>query len=120
LTIKYDFTVNQGEDHTIKLVRYNADETEIVDVTGWTARMQARASFAAATTILDLDVAGGEIAVDGPAGTFTITIPASMTTALGPLAAPVTGVYDVELVDDDGKVERAMQGRIEIIPEVTR
>jgi hypothetical protein len=87
-----------------------------VDITGYTARMQARANVSSEDILLDLSSGGGEIVVDSTAKTITVTIEAADTAALEWKAA----VYDLEMVAADGAVTRLLQGGLTVVPEVTR
>lgn len=87
------------------------------DLTGCTARMQLRETYASPTPLLDLSTdPGGGITIDGPAGTITITISATRTGAL----SVGSGVYDLELTSPDGTVERLLKGDVVVDAEVTR
>lgn len=88
------------------------------NLTGYAARMKVRTTINATTTILDLASADGEITLGGVAGTITITLTPSQTAAL-PTASNC--VYDIELVRPDGvNIDRILEGRINIVNEVTR
>jgi hypothetical protein len=85
-----------------------------VDLTDYSARMQARSSYADAATVIDLTDADGITL--GAAGAITITIPAD-DTALMPAGSYR---YDLELEDKDGVVTRLLMGRVNVSAEVTR
>jgi len=86
-----------------------------VNLTGYTARMQARDDVTSSTTILSLTQAAG-LTLGGVAGTIIIALTATATAAL------VAGnyVYDLELVSSGGVVTRLVQGTLEVSAEVTR
>lgn len=88
---------------------------EIVDLGGFTARLQARPTASSATTVLDLTDTDG-IALGGSAGTITLTRSAEQTAAL----TPGKYVYDLELINGTGMVTRLVQGQLEVDAEVTR
>ena len=87
----------------------------LVNLTGYTARLQARTDVTAPTTILSLTQAAG-ITLGGAAGTIVIAQSATQTAAL------VAGnyVYDLELVSSAGVVTRLVQGTFTVSAEVTR
>lgn len=87
-----------------------------VDLTGYTARMQLRASAAADAVLLDLTTENGGITLGATDGTITCTASAAQTAAL----AFSTAVYDLELVDGDGAVTRLAEGSVTLSREVTR
>lgn len=88
-----------------------------VDLTGCTARMQARAKITDTTTpLLSLTTENGGIALGGAAGTVTINMTATATAALTWKSA----VYDLEIVFADTTVRRLLAGSISVSPEVTR
>ena len=86
-----------------------------VNLTGYTARMQARDDVTSTTTILSLTQAAG-LTLGGVAGTIVIALTATTTAAL------VAGnyVYDLELVSSGGVVTRLVQGTLAVSAEVTR
>jgi len=87
-----------------------------VNLTGYTARLQVRATYDSSSTILSLTSAAG-ITLGGAAGTIAITASATTTAAL---TAPFSGVYDLELVSGGGEVTRLLEGTATVSPEVSR
>ena len=87
-----------------------------VNLTDYTARMQARASVTSATVVLDLTTANSKIVLGGTAGTITITVSAADTAAITQQSL----AYDLELVSAGGVVTRLIEGQIVLSPEVTR
>jgi hypothetical protein len=87
-----------------------------MDLTGYTARMQARSSVGAADTLLDLTTENSGIVIDPATGTIELRIDATDTAAL----AWTQGVYDLELVDATGFTTRLAQGSVSVEREVTR
>ena len=111
----YTLEIQQGA--TLSLVATWNDSTgAAVNLTGYTARLQVRTSYAATSTILSLTSSSG-ITLGGAAGTITITVSATDTAAL---TAPWIGVYDLELVSGSGVVTRLLEGTATVSPEVTR
>jgi len=87
-----------------------------VNLTDYTARMQARASVTSATVVLDLTTANSKIVLGGTAGTITLTLSAADTAAVTQSSL----AYDLELVSAGGVVTRLVEGQIVLTPEVTR
>lgn len=88
----------------------------LVDLTGYTARMQIRANKKATTTLLELTTENDRIVMGGAAGTIQLVLPATVTAAID----WTRGVYDLEIVNADGFVQRLWQGDVEVDKEVTR
>ena len=112
--------IYQGETWTRDLwIAYlNEDGTEgdPVNITGYTAHMQVRTHSDALTPVADLSTANGKIVIDGPAGRISLILSATETAAL-----PVVQlVYDLELIDGDGNVDKPVAGKLKVYREVTR
>lgn len=115
----YDFTgdyeLNQGSALSVPLL-YTDPSGLIIDITGYTARMQVRVSPSSSTVLLELTTENGGFVVDGPAGKLTMVI----TEAIAETLTWRRGVYDIELIPPSGEAFRFLQGEIEVSPEVTR
>ncbi len=111
----YDIFIEQGTTWSLPLVW--KDETgALKNLTGYTARMQIRATAASGTTLADLTDANGKITLGGAAGTITLTLTPTDTSAI----PPGTYVYDLELVAGGGVVTRLLKGGVTVDAEVTR
>lgn len=111
----FDLEIKQGE--TLSLVATWRDSANaLVNLTGFTARAQGRATYDASSTLFSLTSSSG-ITLGGAAGTITITLSATATAAL---SAPQQGVWDLELVSGSGVVTRLLEGDLRILPEATR
>lgn len=110
---QYDLTVEQGSTFNLTLV-YKDQRGYVIDLSGYSARMQLRTTVGASTTALDLTTANGRIAIEGTAGKIILSIAAADTAGLSG-----TGVYDLELVNGL-IVQRILEGSYTISPEVTR
>lgn len=115
MTTIHDVTIRQGANFYLSVTLEDESE-QVIDLTGATARMQGRLRVGASSTLFDWDTAGGEIVVDGDAGSVTIDVDAATTAALD----FDTGQYDLELVESDGHVTRLLQGVVTLSREVTR
>jgi len=87
----------------------------IVDLTGFTARMQARLSTFDDATLFDLTTENGGITIDGVNGLVTCSLTASESSLLD----FSEGVYDLEIVSGSD-VERLLQGKVKLSREVTK
>jgi hypothetical protein len=113
---------------TIQAARYNlkiyqgADIDEIFtfadfdfSVPGWTARSQARAEYDSAETIFDITTENGGITLadDGSCSLFVSGDDTADFT-------DINGVWDLELIDPDGKIYKPLRGTTTLFLEVTR
>jgi len=85
-----------------------------VNLTGYSARMEIRDKYAG-LLLHRMDTTGGTILIDGPNGSISFEIPASVSATWTWRNA----VFDLELVDALGRVTRLIQGTITLTPEVT-
>ncbi len=111
----YNLTIEQGATFTAT-VTWSDAANALVNLTGYTARMQLRATLASATPAIELTNANGRIVLGGAAGTIDLTIAAADTALLG----AGSYVYDLELVSATGVVTRLIQGTATSVAEVTR
>ena len=86
-----------------------------MNTTGFSARMQLRTSYSAASASLELTTANGRISLTN-AGVITLSLTATETAAL----AAGRYVYDLEMVSSGGQVTRLLEGVVTVSPEVTR
>ena len=111
-------TVDQGATFILELQKTEDDEITPIDLTGCVIRMQVRASPGDATVLAEfgtvLPLTG--IVLDGPNGTMTLTITDEISAAW----TFANGVYDIEIAFPGGTVERLVQGKFLVDPEVTR
>ena len=89
-----------------------------VNLTGYTARMQVRASYDSGSAVVSL-TSGTGITLGGTAGTVLLEMNATTTAALD--GTPnAQYIYDLELISGAGYVTRLVEGNFFINPEVTR
>lgn len=113
---KHNITIIQGAT-LADVTTWRAGTPPVaVDLTGCTARMQARGKITDTATLLDLTTENGGISLGGVAGTVTINLSAAASAAITWKAA----VYDLEIVFANGTVRRLFSGSISVSPEVTR
>lgn len=110
---EYNFTIEQGATFNL-LMTWRIDNVP-VNLTGYTARLQARIDIDETDTILSLTTGAG-ITLGGAAGTISLDQTATQT-ALLPKGEYV---YDLELQSSGGIVTRLLQGELNISAEVTR
>ena len=113
----YNIVCDQGATFGLSMTYKDANGT-VINLTGYTARMQVRSKASAPTTILSLSsISAAGITLGGAAGTIVINISASGTAAL----EPGDYVYDLELVNTSSTaVTRLVQGRFRVSAEVTK
>jgi len=113
---KHNLKIYQGASFSNVTTWQTGTPAAPVNLTGCTARMQARAKISDSATLLNLTTENGGIELGGTAGTVTINISAADTAAIQWKGA----VYDLEIVFADGRVRRHLAGSISVSPEVTR
>ncbi len=87
-----------------------------INLTGWTARMQARRKIDDPDALFTLTTENGGIVLGGIGGTVDIVMDAVETSGFD----WKNGVWDLELVAPGGSVTRLAEGSISVSPEVTR
>jgi hypothetical protein len=107
-----DITIKQGATFEM-VVNWRDSDGDLVNLTGYSARMQGRATYASTATLFSL-VSGTEITLTTP-GVISIVIPAATTAAF----TPGNYVYDLEMVNG-ATVYRILEGVCIVSPEVTR
>lgn len=110
----YDITCEQGATFNLVLTWRNPDQSPI-DITGYTGKMQVRASKADPDAVLTLQTGSG-ITLGGVNGTITLSASATATDAL----SAGTYVYDLELTSSNGTVTRLIEGAFTVSGQVTR
>lgn len=111
-----DFLIEQGATFREEIIWADSDD-ELVDLTGYSARMQIRSEIESVGFLAELTTENGGIALGGVAGTIELYISDEDTAAM---TAQKGAVYDLELEDSGGDVTRLIKGKIEIDREVTR
>ena len=111
---QYNFTIEQGATFNL-LMTWKIDNVA-VNLTGYTARLQARVDVEEIETVLSLTTSNGGITLGGALGTISLDQTAVQTTLL----PAGTYVYDLELIASNGTVTRLVQGELDISAEVTR
>ena len=110
---KYNMVCPQGS--TFNQVLTYSINSVLVNLTGYTARMQVRERYSSSVKQLDLTTLNGGIVLGGALGTITINATATQTAAI--IAKEY--VYDLELVSGS-TVKRIIEGKFIVTPEVTK
>ncbi len=111
---KYNFTIKQGATFGFGLVWKDSDG-DLVDLTGYTARMQLRYGSVNGDVAIELTTEDDGLSIDELTSSVIVSISAEQ--AEGILAKPC--VYDLEMVKGD-RVVRLLEGKVKISAEVTR
>ena len=116
----YNTTVERGSTFQLT-VTYKDASSAVVNLTGWTFRMQVRQ---APTSDVILTSEGGSptIAIDETnkaTGVLVFSVTPANTTAISP-STLTTAYYDIEIQKTStGEVRRILQGKLSISPEIT-
>ena len=116
----YNTTVERGSTFQLT-VTYKDASSAVVNLTGWTFRMQVRQ---APTSDVILTSEGGSptIAIDETnkaTGVLIFSVTPTNTTAISP-STLTTAYYDIEIQKTStGEVRRILQGKLSISPEIT-
>jgi hypothetical protein len=102
------------ELHWEKELIPDTDIFSVVDMTGFTARMQVRKDVGK-PLLIELSTSNGRIIIDEPNGKINLLIAASVTSTL------IAGVYkyDLELTNTSGFVDRFIEGLFEVVGQIT-
>lgn len=110
----YNITAEQGATFN-RVLTWRDASNALINLTGYTARMQVRADYSSTSTILSLTTENSRITLGGAAGTITLLVAASDMAAL----SSGSFVYDLELING-ATVTRLVQGTFVVNAEVTR
>lgn len=126
-------TVDQGSQYreqftvevlTDPLLPYNATTNPYIplNLTDYEANMMVRTSFDAASPVLSFSTTGisPALVITALTGIITLTIPASVTSAVSFKGEQVDYLYDLEITDVGGVIHRAGEGTFTIRREITR
>jgi|TARA_B100000131_G_scaffold99992_2_gene97095 hypothetical protein len=107
----YDLNITQGNSFHIRLAVVSPTGTPF-DLTNWNLRGFAKLKYSESNILIDLQPTKASPQTQG---LVDISIPASFTKTL-----PITeGVFDIEMYDDSGFVDKPIKGYVRIYPEVT-
>jgi hypothetical protein len=97
-----------------QVLTYSVDNV-LVNLTGYSARMQVKEKYTSTINQLDLTTANGGIVLGGTLGTIDINVPSFDTATI----TPKEYLYDLELISGS-TVTRIIEGKFIVTPEVTR
>lgn len=102
-TLKREFTLKQGG--------------ELMDLTGYTARMKIKTDIDDTVAQLEVDTTSGELAIDNDptTGEITLTLSAAQTDAI-----TTDCVYDIEIESSGGEVTKILKGKFKLYETVTK
>ena len=117
----HNLLCDQGATFRKTLTMFASDGTTAIDLSGFTARMKIKEEIGGTLIKSLTSASGGGLTIGGSSGNLAsgeidILISASDTTSF---SAPTTAVYDIETVTSGGIVDRILQGKFIINPEVT-
>ena len=113
--VKYKIVIYQGKTYE-EPFRFQDASGTVIDMTGWTGRMQIRTAADAATYEIELTTENGRIIIDEEAGKVTLYLTDDLTAAL----TPGSFVYDLELTTSTGRVYGPLYGGVSVKAEVTK
>ena len=109
-----NLTIEQGATFTYQLI-WKDEDSNPIDLTGYTAEMQVRQPLDSSTKLLELTTSNGGITLGSTAGTVNLLYEAGSTALLTFDKA----VYDLELTSGT-EITRLVSGQITNSKEVTR
>jgi hypothetical protein len=113
---RYNISIDQGATFSLVVTWKDSLDTP-VNLTGYTARMQARQEYTSPNPpLFSLTSPIGGIVINAAQGQVAVTIEAQETTNF----AAGKYVYDLEIVSGAGVVTRLIEGRCVVNPEVTK
>jgi hypothetical protein len=110
----YDFTVWQGATW-YREITYKTTAGVVVNLSAYSARMTIRRVFGSTPLLSLTSSPGGGIVLAATAPNMVVTITDAQTLALTFSSA----VYDLVIVAPGGTVDRILQGRVSLSPEVS-
>ena len=115
---RHDFTIRQGGTLALTITYKSGPSPGTpVDISGYTARMQIRATLVSTTVLLELTTENSRIVLTDPTnGVLQLQVTAADTAALDFDRA----VYDLELISGAGAVTPILEGIVYLSKEVTR
>ena len=112
--VKIDLTIEKGASFR-KTFLWKDSDKNIIDLSGYTARMQIRTSVNSSTIISELTTENGGITITSLEGKIELYISDTDTSAI----SYNKGAYDIELIVG-GEITKFSRGNVYIIEEITR
>ncbi len=107
-----DIVIEQGASFNLNIT-WQDTTGAIVDLTGYTAKMQIRSAYSSSAVILELSDTNGGIFLTQSSGLIQLLISDTDTSLLPAMVA----IYDLKLSNNG--TTRLLQGQARISPEVT-
>ena len=111
----FNFTIEQGITLS-KIFLWKDSAGAVINLTGYTGRMQVRPSVSSETIYLDMTTANGQIIITANTGSIQLLLSATTTNAIEWSKAK----YDLEIVSGAGVVTRLVYGNIDVSKGITR
>jgi len=111
----FNFTIEQGTTLS-KIFLWKDSAGAVINLTGYSGRMQVRPSVTSETIYLDMLTANGQIVLTPNTGSIQLLLSAAVTGALTWSKAK----YDLELLAGNGEVTRLLSGYIDVSRGITR
>jgi len=109
----YDMFCEQGATF-VREFTVTDSSGDPIDYSGYTARMHVRRRVDSDTTLIELTTENGRITMNS-SGKIFVQLSATETASLD-----TGGVYDLEIINSAGVVERLIEGNFVLSLEVTR
>jgi hypothetical protein len=111
----HNIIADQGATFTYAFVKKD-NYRRVVPLPNYSARMQIRKSITSSTVVLNFTTENEYITIDDERGAIMITVPSEVMEGV----APEKYVYDLEIFNGNGVVERLVMGSFTVRAEVTR
>jgi len=112
----YNLDIIQGSTFSAQLSIKNSDGTS-VDLTSYNVRGHLKYNYGTGVALIDLaPVINTTAPLTAVSGVIDVKLTAAQTATL----PVIMGVYDIETYNNDGEVNKVLDGKAKIHPEVTR
>ena len=112
----HHFVIEQGATFS-KVLTLKDSAGSVINLTGYASgEMDLRTHHDSSSTYLTLTTGNSRMALVGSAGTVTLTVSATDTSAL----SIQDGVYDLELTDGSSNIFRILEGTFQVRPQVSK
>lgn len=112
---RYNIVCDQGSTFQ-RVIEIKGLDNTVLNLSGYTARMQVRREIDATATLIELTTENGRITIYPSLGTIELNLTSTETGALAR-----GGYYDLEIIDtSSGDVQKVLRGEFRLEKEVTR
>lgn len=115
LAAKLNLTIKQGATFRKRLV-WRGSNKKPINLTGYTAKMQARSAYGDPQVLFELSTENGGISLGGTAGTVELYVSDETTATFSFDRA----VYDLFLYASNGDALPLIEGIVRVIPRATK